>query len=63
MRNFGLARTFPFTHRAIEVAMLISYRILCIWIDYFDVEKTDSNTAASSSSLRPVANATDVSHP
>jgi len=46
VRNCGLARTFPFTHRAIEVAMLISCRILCSWIDYCDVEKTDSNTAA-----------------
>jgi len=36
----------PFNHPAIGDAMLISYEILCSVVDYCDVEKTDSNTAA-----------------
>ena len=35
-----------FTHPAIEVVMLISYRILCSWIDYCDVGKTECDSAA-----------------
>ena len=36
----------PFNHPAFEVAMLISYRILCSGVDCCDVEQSDSNTAA-----------------
>jgi len=36
----------PFCHPVIEVAMLISYKILCSVVDYCNVEKSDSNTAA-----------------